>query len=333
MALEARDRAWTEERRRIRYPETSAILTEWKRRDDLAYLSSVSSVPLQQALRHLNVARDRFFAKHSGRPRFKSRKRSRQAAEFTRSAFRWRNGELTLAKMTAPLDIRWSRPLPDASRPTTVTVSRDAAGRWFVSILVEDRIRWPHRKTHTAAGIDVGFHGLVTLSAGEKVSPSRVDAKQAGRLSRAQRELARKEKGSRNQVKARRRVAALHARIADRRRDVLHKISTRIVQENQLVVIEDLPVRNLMGNRPLARSIAHAAWGELRRMLEYRLLAVGQAVSACGADVRPQRKLSGRAVGDEAGMLRARAVRVPAPVGRGTCQTANSWKAMLFSTG
>ncbi|WP_237537703.1 transposase [Streptomyces sp. SID2999] len=389
LALEVRDRAWKEERRRIRYSDTSAMLTEWKRQDDLAYLAQVSSVPLQQTLRHLNTAFDRFFAKVSGHPRFKSRKATRQAAEYTRSAFSWRDGVLTLAKMTTPLDIRWSRPLPRGSQPTTVTVSLDAAGRWFVSILVEDRPRRPG-EVATAVGVDFGIRSLVTLSTGRKVSSYPGGGRrQAGRLAGAQRELARKKAGSKNQIKARRRVAAIHARIADRRRDVLHKLSTRIVQENQLVVIEDLPVRNLMGNRSLARSIAHAAWAELRRMLEYKcawygrtlvvvdrffpssrmcstcarvgdplpldvrewtcggcgtrhdrdhnaaknLLAVGQTVSACGADVRPQRKLSGRAVGDEAGKPRARAVGVPAPVGRGGCQTANSWKAMVFSTG
>ena len=94
-------------------------------------------MPLQQTLRHLQSAFSGFFAKRSGCPRFKSRKKSRAAAEYTRSAFRWREGQLTLAKMDAPLDIRWSRPLPGGVEPSTVTVSQDRAGRWFVSVLVE----------------------------------------------------------------------------------------------------------------------------------------------------------------------------------------------------
>ena len=100
----------------------------------------MSSVPLQQALRHLQAAFTNFFAKRAKYPRFKSRKKSRASAEYTRSAFRCRDGQLTLAKMAEPLDIVWSRPLPEGAEPSTVTVSQDAAGRWFVSLLCEDTI-------------------------------------------------------------------------------------------------------------------------------------------------------------------------------------------------
>lgn len=113
LALEERTRAWYEERRRISYVQSSALLTRWKKTAELAFLSEVSCVPLQQALRHLQTAFVNFFAKRAKYPRFKSRKRSRASAEYTRSAFTWRDGRLTLAKMTAPLDIRWSRPLPE----------------------------------------------------------------------------------------------------------------------------------------------------------------------------------------------------------------------------
>src|SRR5882757_2696030 len=111
-ALEARTSAWYGEQRRVSYVESSALLTEWKQDPDLAFLSEVSSVPLQQGLRHLQGAFAAFWDKRARYPRFKSRKRGRQSAEYTRSAFRWRNGQLSLAKMSEPLDIRWSRPLP-----------------------------------------------------------------------------------------------------------------------------------------------------------------------------------------------------------------------------
>src|SRR5690349_21610625 len=155
MALAARTEAWARQER-VNYNQTSAMLTAWKKTEELAYLNDVSCVPLQQALRHLQTAFAHFFAKRAQYPRYKSRKKSRSSAEYTRSAFTWRDGRLTLAKMAQPLDIRWSRPLPEGAVPTTVTVSRDAAGRWFVSLLCEDTIT-PAPATTNAVGLDAGI--------------------------------------------------------------------------------------------------------------------------------------------------------------------------------
>jgi putative transposase len=168
-ALEARTAAWYGEQRRVTYVQSSAMLTEWKQDPDLAFLGEVSSVPLQQGLRHLQGAFVAFWEKRARYPRFKSRKRGRQSAEYTRSAFRWRDGKLTLAKMAEPLDIRWSRPLPEGAEPTTVTVSRDPARRWHVSILVETTVH-DGPPTDAVVGIDAGITSLVALSTGEKVA-------------------------------------------------------------------------------------------------------------------------------------------------------------------
>ena len=345
-ALQERTEAWYGEQRRVSYAESSTRLTQWKKTEELAFLAEVSSVPLQQALRHLQGAFANFFSKRTKYPRFKSKKNARQAAEYTASAFRWRDGRLTLAKMAEPLDIRWSRPLPEGTQPTTATVSRDAAGRWFVSLLCDDAIA-PAAATANAVGVDAGITSLVTLSTGEKVANPKHERRDRARLANAQRELARTVRGSKNREKARRKVARVHARIADRRRDFLHKLTTRLVRENQTVVIEDITVRNLVKNHSRARAISDAAWAELRSMLEYKcawygrelvvvdrwfpssklcgacgtiaakmplnvrdwtcdcgavhdrdvnaarnILAVGLAVSACGAGVRPQRESS-----------------------------------------
>jgi putative transposase len=274
-ALEERTRAWYGELRRISYVQSSAALTEWKKTEEPAFLSEVSSVPLQQALRHLQAAFGNFFAKRAKYPRYKSRKKSRASSAYTRSAFKWRDGRLTLAKMAEPLDIRWSRPLPEGAEPTTATVSRDTAGRWFVSLRCEDSVA-PAAVTTAAVGVDAGITSLVTLSTGEKVANPKHERRDRVRLARAQRELSRKAKGSANREKARRRVAKVHARIADRRRDFLHKLSTRLVRENQTVVIEDLTVRNLLRNGRLARAVSDASWTGFRSMLEYKCAWYGR---------------------------------------------------------
>ncbi|MGW7460679.1 RNA-guided endonuclease InsQ/TnpB family protein [Streptomyces sp. NPDC054797] len=295
LALAARTDSWTSRQERVGYRETSVMLTGWKKTEELAYLAEVSSVPLQEALRHLQNAFTRFWGKQSRYPRFKSKRKSRASAQYTRSAFRYGDGRLTLAKMADPLDIVWSRPLPVGAQPSTVTVSRDSAGRWFVSLLCED-IPSPMLATKQAVGIDAGLTALVTLSTGEKVENPKFERRDRARLVKAQRALSRKERGSANRAKARIRVARVQGQIADRRRDHLHKLTTRLVRDNQTLVIEDLTVRGMVKNCKLARAITDAAWGELRRMLEYKTAWYGRELiivdrwfpssklcSACGA--------------------------------------------------
>jgi putative transposase len=274
-ALHERSEAWTLGKKSIGYAAQSAALTGWKKEPELAFLNEVSSVPVQQTLRHLQTAYSNFFAKRVKYPSFK-RKHSGGSAEFTRSGFRFSGGKLTLAKMDTSLDIRWSRPLPTGVEPSSVSVSLDAAQRWHVSLLCEDRIIKHLSRLKTAVGIDLGISALATLSTGEKIPNLKYDAREMKRKRLLSRTLNRKKKGSRNRYKARIKLARLYVKVADRRRDYIAKLSTRLVRENQVIVVEDLNVAGMVRNHCLARVISDAAWHMLLSFLAYKCVWYGR---------------------------------------------------------
>ncbi|NER07247.1 MAG: IS200/IS605 family element transposase accessory protein TnpB, partial [Okeania sp. SIO3C4] len=268
-ALAARTQAWYEKQERVGYAQTSAMLTNWKKQEDLQFLTEVSCVPLQQGLRHLQTAFTNFFSGRAKYPNFK-KKRNGGSSEFTKSAFKWKDGQVYLAKCTEPLPIRWSRQLPLGCVPTTITVKLDPSGRWSVSLRVNDTRDLKLKPTNKLLGIDLGITSLVTTSDGEKVANPKNLNKLRKKLRLAQKSLSRKTKGSNNYHKARLKVARIHAKIKDSRLDYTHKLTTQLIRENQTVVVEDLAVKNMVKNHKLARAISDANWGEIVRQLDYK---------------------------------------------------------------
>jgi putative transposase len=305
-ALRARQEAHEAGLPYITDAELSAQLTAAKATSERAWLNDVSAVILQQALADLNSAYRNFFASLSGKrkgpkvapPRFRSRKDQRQAIRFTANA-RFRvlvNGKLRLPKI-GDVSVRWSRPLP--SEPSSVTVIKDAAGRYFASFVVEAEPD-PLPEIEPVIGIDLGLTHFAILSDGRKIASPRFLRKAEKKLRRAQRELSRKQKGSRNRDKATARVARAHARAADARRNFHHQMSTRLIRENQAVAVEDLAVRGLARTR-LAKSVHDAGWSAFVAMLEYKARLYGrefhrigrfeptsQVCSACGVKDSPK---------------------------------------------
>ncbi|MEU1374055.1 RNA-guided endonuclease TnpB family protein [Streptomyces triculaminicus] len=284
--LDLRREGWERHRVSIGYAETCRALTGWRRAEETSWLQDVSSTVLQQSLRHLDGAFKRFFREAARYPRPKKKGRSRDSATYVRTGFRWvedperpGTGLVTLAKQSEPLDVRWSRALPPGAHPVKVTVTRDRAGRYFLSVLVEESVSRLAPVVGKAVGLDVGITSLVTLDDGSKVGHPRLLRRYRARLARLQRQLHRKQRGSGNREKVRLAIARLYARIGDVRRDLLDQLTTRLVRENQVLVVEDLDIEGLKRRRSgmdkrlrarLNEGITDAGWGALLRRLAYK---------------------------------------------------------------
>lgn len=252
------------------YNILAKALTLSKKTEEREWLKDVSSVPLQQSLRHLEVAYKNFFDSCSGKrkgrkvcqPRFKKKTNS-QSAEFTKAGFSLKNETVYLAKIGIVKPI-WSRDLP--SDPSSVKVLKDCANRYFLSFVVE--VKPVNVKAENQSiGIDLGIKTFAFMSNGEKAeSPSYKELDR--KIRKLQKKLARQQKDSNRRKETRIQIAKLHNQIADTRKDFLHKLSTKIVSKNQAIILEDLNVSGMMKNRKLSRAISQQGWYEFRTLCE-----------------------------------------------------------------
>ncbi len=260
------------------YNASAKSLTLSKKTEERQWLNDVSSVPLQQSLKQLDTAYKNYFESLNGKrkgqkvgqPRFK-KKTNNQSATFVRSGFSLKGKAVYLAKIGDVSPI-CSRELP--SDPSSVTVIKDCANRYFLSFVVEINPVQVDAKNQSI-GIDLGIKTFAAMSNGEMVkSPdySKLDK----RFRRKQRKLARQMKGSKRREKTRLQIAKLHNEITDTRKDFLHKLSTRVVSENQVITLEDLNVSGMVKNRRLARAISMQGWREFRVLVEAKSEKLGR---------------------------------------------------------
>ena len=255
----------------LNYKNLCKRLTQLKKIEERRWLNEVSAVPLQQSLKNLSQAYKNFFNSCQGNrkgkkvkpPKFKKRN-NKQAATFTKAGFKLLGSKIYLAKI-GNISPVWSRELP--SPPSSVTVIKDSAGRYFISFVVEiNPKKLPDNGKST--GIDLGIKDFATFSNGDKIKAPKPLKKKLKRLRKLQRNLARKSKGSKRREVARRKIAKLHGKIKDTRDDFLHKLSAKVIRENQTLVLEDLNVSGMVKNRKLSRAISDLGWRSFRNMLE-----------------------------------------------------------------
>ena len=281
--LQKRIEAYMKDKGRISYVQLCAMLTDLKKEEQYSWLREVSNECLQQALRNLDAAFTRFFREKEGFPRFKSKSRSRQSYKAILSVHV--DQERRRIKLPKIGWVKYGNNRKFEGDVRSVTVSVTPSGKYHVSVLVDDGKEIPEKLPvtfDTTIGIDMGIKDFAVCSNGDTYENPRYLIKAEQRLRTLQRRLSRKKKGSNRRNRARMILARQHEKVANRRQDYLHKISTKIVRENQAIVVEDLNTKGMMRNHRLAKAIGACGWSTFFKMLEYKCERQGKTFIRIG---------------------------------------------------
>lgn len=275
-ALDWRSKAWKENGEGVTRRMTLDKLVELKREKATAWLKEADSQTLQQSLMHLDTAFERFFNKQARYPKHKN-KRGKQSISYPQRVKVVTSNSLYLPKVG---NVKAVLRREITGKIKTVTVSRSLTGKYYASVLCDDGEPMPKAISdmdeESVIGVDMGLSHLLITSEGYKEGNPRFLEQAEANLRRKQRSLSRKVKGSANRNKARILVAKVHERVTNARNDFQHKLSKRLIDDNQAVCVETLKVKNMLKNRKLARHIADASWSELIRKLDYKAVWTGK---------------------------------------------------------
>jgi putative transposase len=302
--LDLRQKSWKQENKSLSYYDTAKLLTQLKKEPEYIWLNAVSIIPLRYSIYDLDGTYKKFFKGNCGYPNFK-KKSGKNSIGLDTSAFRIKDGKFFIAKSKQPLNIRFHRQLPQNQEIRFLTISLEPSGKWYVSFNLEDPSIQPLPESQNQIGIDLGITTFATTSNGDKIKSPDLK-KEYQKLKCLQRRMSKKQKGSKNRNKARIKFARQYEKITNIRRNFHHQVSRKLVNENQVIVLEDLKVKNMVKNRKLSRAISEQGWYQFRSFLEYKcnwygreLVVISQwypsskTCSSCGS-IQPKMPLNVR---------------------------------------